>query len=192
MTDVFRRGRGPGTAPPCGAGMRPHFSLEERNGCARSKRDAGEPFRLGSPTPPPERHRPGGLRAPYSGLHPRGVLPYFPDHAATGVRKEKQGHTTTTYESRTHVIRCGEAPSLFPQTWAHPVGDHRFTGAPARSTPVPRSNRHRCVDLSRPSIFSFDRERPFSFRCIEKKMGVHFPRRKAAHSPLNAQGGHST
>ena len=90
--------------------------------------------------------------------------------------------------------KCGVAPSLFPKAQAHLAGDCPITGASARSTPVPRSNRHRCVDLSRPGIFSFDRERPFSFRCIEKKMGGSFPapqsgalprpRPVAGHSPI--------
>ena len=46
------------------AGLRREPFLEERNGRARSKRDAGGPFRLGPPTPPPERPDQGASGPP--------------------------------------------------------------------------------------------------------------------------------
>ena len=77
---------------------------------------------------------PAAAALPTSNRHSR----YHPGSAErSGERgKRRWSNPTTTHERSTHAPKCGEALSLFPQTRAHPVGDHRFTGAPSRSTPV--------------------------------------------------------
>ena len=51
---------------------------------------------------------------------------------------------------------------------------HRSPTVPIRTPPVPRKGGPNGPPF-RPGIFSFDRPRPFSFRCLEKKMGADSP-----------------
>ena len=79
------------------------------------------------PPRPLKTARPGGLRAPYSGLHPQ----------VEGAAAESEAILFDNHpESGTHAIECGTVRSLFPKTKAHPVqtsvthrtgyGDPRF------------------------------------------------------------------
>ena len=89
-------------------------------------------------------------------------------------------------ESRTQAPKCGKARSLFLKGRAHPAGACQVFAAPIRTTPVLKQKKRLLAPVLRQSAFSFDRERPFSFRRNRKENGGSFPRRKAAQSPVPA------
>ena len=87
-------------------------------------------------------------------------------------RKEKQTKSTSTHVPPPQGL-CGDRVFRLPGYSAGPTGPSTPTG-PIRTTPASRKGGPD-GPLFRHSIFSFDRPRPFSFRCLEKKMGAESP-----------------
>ena len=115
------------------------------------------------PPDPLETTRPGGLRAPYSGLHPQN---------GSGSGKRSRTHTSTSPESRTQGPKCGEHVLC---SWAV----RRTRRKPGRflphgfARPPHLSKKGAKGAVLRPSVFFFHRARRILFRQDEKEWGVH-------------------
>ena len=86
-------------------------------------------------------------------------------------RKETQRPYNIHSERSTYTHKCGEAPSLFPKTQAHPGTRFQVSTAPTATTPVfPKPDRQGRIWARR--FFSLDRERPVSlFGAPKREMG---------------------
>ena len=100
-------------------------------------------------------------------------------------RKEKQTKSTSTHVPPPQGL-CGDRVFRLPGYSAGPTGPSTPTG-PIRTTPASRKGGPD-GPLFRHSIFSFDRPRPFSFRCLEKKTGADPPRGPRAPARPAGQG----
>ena len=136
----------------------------------------------GRARPPPVAEK-GRARSGSNRERRAGGLPHaLRDHVATGARKEEQRPYDDHPESRSQFPKCGEAPSLFPKSIAHPaegsqLTGHRLARPPYMSKPAQREG------FGHESAFSFDRERPFSFRRNRKENGGFIPRAAKQRTP---------
>ena len=87
---------------------------------------------------------------------------------------KKQGHTSATPESLSHAPKCGETLSL-PQGYSAPGRRLSAYGGTVSHNPRTRPNLPERAGFGHKSAFSFDRERPFSFRRNRKENGGSFP-----------------
>lgn len=171
----------------------PHFLLKKKTGRARSKRKplswAGNPGRN-------FRHqrwaRFGHLsRKPLPALDgtagdvvviertvllpPRVPLRYALPGAYRAAAAERETEPCDNSPGQDRAAVCGDR-FMIPNSSGARGRKLRTSRAVSENTPVLTNRRMYFSHPSvRPSIFSFDRPQPFSFRCLEKKMGADSP-----------------
>ena len=157
---------------PMGVGhVRPHFSLGERNGRARSKRDIGGGFRSPPPGPPLQTTQRGGC-GPLFGNTPNG--------AAAGREAGRFDKHPRNLRKRDNLRHKREWVGAFQRTWMR-----RGKIAESWLSTVRIPKLARTGKFGRSGFF-FPRARRILFRQDEKEWGVQTPRRKsAAHAPVS-------
>ena len=117
-------------------------------------------------------------------------LPLIPGSAKRSEERGKRsrGHTSATPESLSHAPKCGETLSL-PQGYSAPGRRLSAYGGTVSHNPCTRPNLPERAGFGHKSAFSFDRERPFSFRRNRKENGGSFPAPQSGAIPLSPPHG---